>query len=398
MPKPAHRPKVVVLSPFVDKRHGTERCLAEQIERLSGDFEIHLYSSRVEDVDLSGTTWHRVPMPRGPHLFRYLWWLMANRFCRWWDSRFRGLAPTVVYSPGVNCMDADIVSVHVLFSNLRRQLKDELSLRGNPLSHWPVIVHRRIYYRLAEFLEHRVYGGKHAELLPVSERIGRDIAASYGRSARVRTVYYGVDSLTYSAERRVALRGPARAALGLPEDVFAILLIGNGWKNKGLPCLLEAAGRLQNLKLHLFVVGNDSVAPYKEQIHRLGLADRVSFLTPRPDVEFYYAAADAYASPSLEDSFSLPCIEAMSCGLPAITSQCAGVCEIMHHGEDGLILQDPADFRTLAEWLERLSRDVEWRRKMGENAARTAGKYTWGHNARQLGEVLNSIVRQRGAQ
>ena len=397
MPKPVHKPRVAVLSPFVDKRHGTERCLAEQIERLAGDYEIHLYSSRVEDVDLGRITWHRVPMPRGPHLFRYVWWLLANRFCRWRDRRFRGLTPGVVYSPGVNCLDADLVSVHVLFGNLRRQLKDELSLRRNPLSHWPVILHRRIYYRLCEFLEHRVYGGKCAELLPVSQRIARDLAASYGRSDRMRTVYYGVDTLTFSAERRGALRAPARAALSLPEDVFAVLLIGNGWKNKGLPCLLEAAGRLLNLKLHLLVVGNDSAAPYKEQIQRLGLSGRVTFLAPRPDVEFYYAAADAYAGPSLEDSFSLPCIEAMSCGLPVITSQNAGVCEIMRHGEDGLILQDPADSRTLAEWLERLSQDVEWRRQMGENANRTAGEYTWERNARHLEQALDSIVRQRGA-
>ncbi len=69
MPTPVRRPRVAVLSPFVDKRHGTERCLAEQIERLSRTFDIHLYSSRVEDVDLTGITWHRVPALPGPHLF-----------------------------------------------------------------------------------------------------------------------------------------------------------------------------------------------------------------------------------------------------------------------------------------------------------------------------------------
>ena len=144
MCKPVNKPKLVVLSPFVDKRHGTERCLAEQIERLAGDYDIHLYSSSVEDIDLAKITWHRVPMPRGPHLFRYLWWLLANWFCRWRDMRFRGLKPSVVYSPGVNCIKPDLVSIHVLFGNLRRQLKDELSLQRNPLSNWPVILHRRI--------------------------------------------------------------------------------------------------------------------------------------------------------------------------------------------------------------------------------------------------------------
>ena len=398
MHKPVNKPRIAVLSPFVDKRHGTERCLAEQIKPLADDYEIHLYSSRVEDVDLGKIIWHRVPIPRGPHLFRYVWWLLANRFYRWRDSRFKGLAPVVVYSPGINCLDPDLVSVHVLFGNLRRQLKDDFSLQRNPFSRWPVILHRRIYYRLAEFLERRVYGGKHAELLPVSQRIARDIASCYGRSDRVRTVYCGVDTLTFSPERRRTLRASARYALALSEDVFAVLLIGNDWKNKGLPCLLEAAGRLLNLKLQLLVVGSDSTAPYKEQIPRLGLAGRVTFLVPRPDVEFYYAAADAYAGPSLEDSFSLPCIEAMSCGLPVITSQYAGVCEIMRHGEDGLILQDPTDSRTLAEWLERLSQDREWRHRMGENASRTAGEYTWGRNAKHLAEALDSIIRQRGAE
>jgi glycosyltransferase involved in cell wall biosynthesis len=278
MYKPVNKPRVAVLSPFVDKRHGTERCLAEQIKHLADDYEIHLYSSRVEDVDLGKIIWHRVPMPRGPHLFCYVWWLLANRFYRWRDSRFKGLAPVVVYSPGINCLDPDLVSVHVLFGNLRRQLKDDFSLQRNPLSQWPVILHRRIYYRLAEFLERRVYGGKHAELLPVSQRIARDIASCYGRSDRVRTVYCGVDTLTFSPERRRTLRASARYSLALSEDVFAVLLIGNDWKNKGLPCLLEAAGRMLNLKLQLLVAGSDSAAPYKEQIPRLGLTGRVTFL------------------------------------------------------------------------------------------------------------------------
>ncbi len=49
---PPIRPRLTVVSPFVDKSHGTERVLAEQIERLSSDYEIHLYSERVDDVDL----------------------------------------------------------------------------------------------------------------------------------------------------------------------------------------------------------------------------------------------------------------------------------------------------------------------------------------------------------
>ena len=65
----SYRPRVVVVSPFLDKQHGTERCVAEQIERLADDYDIHVYSTRMEDVDTRKVTWHRIPGLRGPHLF-----------------------------------------------------------------------------------------------------------------------------------------------------------------------------------------------------------------------------------------------------------------------------------------------------------------------------------------
>ena len=80
------RPRIAVVSPFIDKRHGTERRVAECVQRLAGEYEIHVYSNRVEDVDLDKITWHRIPALPGPHLFGYLWWFLANHLWRWRDS------------------------------------------------------------------------------------------------------------------------------------------------------------------------------------------------------------------------------------------------------------------------------------------------------------------------
>ncbi len=123
-------------------------------------------------------------------------------------------------------------------------------------------------------------------------------------------------------------------------------------------------------------------------IRRLGIAEQVSFFHSRPDIEFYYAAADAYAGPSLDDSFALPPAEAMACGLPVITSRCNGGSAIIHHGTDGLILEDPSDTKTLSEWLARLANDVDWRSLIGEAAARTAAEYTWERNASHMRDVI----------
>jgi UDP-glucose:(heptosyl)LPS alpha-1,3-glucosyltransferase len=391
MPTPVRRPRLVVLSPFLDKQHGTERCVAEQIERLAGVYEIHLYSSRVEDVDLSGVIWHRVPALGGPHLFAYIWWLCANRFQRWRDAKFHGIAPDVIYSPGVNCLDADVVSVHVLFSKVREQIAQ----KKNRITVWPLILHRRIYYRLIQSLENKLYGRDDIFLAAVSEKGAQDIRARFGPKKHLSVIYHGVDTAKFNPLKRIELRANARTELHLPNDAFAILFVGNDWRNRGLPCLLQAVAMLQDPRVRILVVGTDSTASYLESAGNLGLAGRVHFLPPRRDVEFYYAAADAYAGPSLEDTFSLPPAEAMACGLPVITSRATGVSEIIHHGEDGLVLEDPADAKTLSEWLARLASDANWRMQLGTAAARTATGYTWAQNSAVLQQVINSLLKSK---
>ena len=391
------RPLIAVVSPFLDKQHGTELCVAEQIERLSAMYDIHLYSERVQDVNLREITWHRVLVPPGPHLLRFVWWFAANRVCRWWDRHVRCLVPEVVYSPGVNCLDADLIGVHILFAKLRRELAKELRLSRNPVRTWPVILHRRVYYFVIERLEGLLYGQNDVALVPVSRLVAQDISQFHGRRNDVSVVYHGIDADKFSVCRRQELRPAARAALGLQEGTFAVLLIGNDWKKKGLSCLLEAAGRLRNLHLQVLVVGSDSQTPYQAMILRLGLSEQVSFLPPRSDVEFYYAAADAYVGPSLEDAFSLPPAEAMACGLPVVTTRMAGVSEIIDHGVDGLILENPADAELLSGWIRRLSTDPEWRKQLGDAAAQTAKQYTWERNAEQMRELFEQVRRRRGA-
>jgi glycosyltransferase involved in cell wall biosynthesis len=370
-------PRIAVVSPFIDKLHGTERNVAECIQRLSGEYEIHVYSNRVEDVDLSRITWHRIPALSGPHLFAFLWWFVANHLWRWSDRWLRGLAPDVLYSPGINCLDADAITVHVVFARLLENVRAELRFSRNPARTWPRVIHRRLYYRLVQSLERHVYRRPNQSLGAVSQKVSKDLAYYYGRTEKVRVVYTGLDLSRFNPVGRAALRPEARAKLGLADNNFALLLIGNGWKNKGLPSVLDAAGILQDPRLVLLVAGEDDASPYQAAIQHHHLTGRVHFLPPRRDVDFFYAAADAYVGPSLEDSFGQPPAEAMACGLPVIVSRNAGCAEIISHGEDGLVLEDPRDVQTLAAWIRRLIDDSEFRRGLAENAARTAQKLTW---------------------
>lgn len=386
---------MAVVTPFLDKQHGTERCLAEQVERLAMEYQVHVYSNRVEDVDSNRFVWHRVPALPGPHLIAYCWWFVANQLWRWWDQRFRDRRFDLIYTPGINCFDADVISVHVAFSELYAQLKRELSPRLNPVSSWPRLVHRMVYYRLVITLERLIYGRKTTLLTAVSHKTAG--ALKQYRRFQIPVIYHGVSPERFNPEGRQSLRDQSRSHLELPNSALCLLFIANDWKNKGLSSLLEAMGSIQSAHLRLLIVGRDDPTPFRGAIRRRGIEQRVAFLPLRPDVEFYYSAADAYVSPALEDAFGLPALEAMACGLPVIVSSSAGVGEVITDGFDGYVLKDPNDVASLAKLISELHDNLTLRQTLGDNAARTARQYTWERNAAELSNVfLQAMGRREG--
>ncbi|HEY8715496.1 MAG TPA: glycosyltransferase family 4 protein, partial [Candidatus Acidoferrum sp.] len=400
--------RLAVLSPFLDRRHGTERCIIEQLERISsrGGNAIHIYAQRVEDLQgvtpfprsqdaqsSPGTFWHRVGAIPGPHLLQYIFWFYANRLARERDAR-RGLNCDLTYSPGINATDADAVTVHIVFHEFVRQVRDELRFRNNPPSSWPRLLHRRLYYRWIMRLENAVYNNPRIALAAVSSLVAQQLT-NYFHRVDVRVIRNGVDAQALSPAKRLARRDSARRQFELRDDQFVLLFIANDWKKKGLDGLLRALAELQKLPWTLLIVGADSRAPYEQTLQTLGIASRVTFLAPSPDVLQFYAAADAYAAPALEDAYGLPVLEAMACGLPVVASSRAGVSEIVTHDVNGLVLRDPRDTGELVAALNSLITDAAFCRRLGEQAALTAQNETWDRNAQATWEWLNDARDQK---
>ena len=399
--------RLAVVSPFLDRRHGTERCIVEQIERFlhKSDCEIHVYSQSVQDLDVvrfseasaspalsRKAIWHRIPTLPGPHLLNFLWWYFANQGLRWFHKKFRSLHFDLVFSPGINCKDADAIVAHIVFHEFVLLVREELRLRNAPLRSWPTVLHRILYYRLIMALENRIYRDPHISLAAVSSLTGREITSHFGRRD-VTVIPNAVDLASFNMPERLRRRAVARQSLQISETEFVALLVGNDWKNKGLASLLNAVAANLRYPFRVLVVGRDSRVPFLSEIRRLNLQGRVTFAEPSPDVMQFYAAADVYAGPSLHDSFALPPLEAMACGLPVITSANNGGSQAIHNGIDGFILGDPKDVATLARLLCQLYDDSDLRRSVGENAARTAQSYTWERNARETLAFLTEALR-----
>jgi len=392
--------RLAVVSPFVDKRHGTERALAELLERLARVYgcDIHLYSQRVEDLALSdpksahsaksgGIFWHKVPSIPGPHLAQFLAWIFLNGFLRKWSVLFGGVSFDLVLSPGINCLHPDVVIVHALFHRLQELAREEREaprLRGNFFRS----LHRRAYYGLLATLERRIYTDEAVSLAAVSQRTA-GLLNQYFHRQDACVIPNGVDTEHFTPAARLARRAEARQRRSLRDDDFVLLLIGNDLRVKGLPTILEAMAILSRSPLRLLAVGNDAAEPFQVSARELGVAERCLWESPRPDVLDFYGAADVYISPSREDSFGLPAAEAMACGLPAITSQFAGIADYIRNGIEGFIMRDPCDARALAALIERLRTDAQLSSGISEAAAKMILEWTWDRNAAAVWQLLN---------
>jgi UDP-glucose:(heptosyl)LPS alpha-1,3-glucosyltransferase len=391
--------RLAVASPFVDRRHGTERAVAELIERLSEKFgcEIELYAQRVDDFALSGTGtgsiqqegrihWRRVPSLPGPHLLRFAGWYLFNFWRRQWDRRARGARFDRVFSPGINCSDANVILVHAVFHRLEELQRN--SARGGFRG-----LHRRLYYGMLCFLERRIYTRKNVTLAAVSRHTAVQLKRYFGRSD-VTVIPDGVDTQQFRPGARLAQREGTRDRWRLSRNDRALLLVGNDWRNKGLDTLLQATALCKELPIRLLIVGQDDPGHFAARVDELGLAKCVEFAPPSPDILPFYAAADIVVAPSLEDSFNLPALEAMACGLPVIVSPEAGISEWVTHGQDAVLLKNPKDARELAEAIRGLANDPGLAARIGENAVRTASTLTWDRHAEAVFQLLSQIKKR----
>ncbi len=392
-----NKPRIAVLSPFVDKHHGTERIIAEWVSRLTSCFDVHLYSQHVAELDLSEITWHRIPTLPGPHLLNYLWWFGANHLWRFWDSHVRGLRYALVFTPGINCLDADVISVHIVFAEFCRLARTELSFRSNPVRSWPRLFHRRLYYKLITLMERKIYSSPRHQLILIAKKTAEDLKRHYSRNDPLPIVYVGLNHEIFNLPNRLRLRSQSRESLRLAQNTFVLLLVGNDWKKKGLDALLASLSYLKDLDVVLLVAGRDEASPYKALAQQYGVEAMVKFLAPRPDVVFYYSAADVNVGPSLEDTFALPTAEAMACALPVITSLENGTSEIIVDGRDGLLLKSATDVHELASKIRQLYLDRDLCKRLGENGAKAVTPYTWEDNALRIGAIFEEVCLRKSA-
>jgi UDP-glucose:(heptosyl)LPS alpha-1,3-glucosyltransferase len=175
------------------------------------------------------------------------------------------------------------------------------------------------------------------------------------------------------------VRRKSRLNLNLePEDV-AVLFVGSGWERKGLRYAIEAVESLPNLKLRLLVAGRGDAKRYQ--------SNRTQFLGEIVGLLPTYAAADISILPTIYDPFSNACLEAITCGLPVITTRANGFAEIMEDRIHGSIVDSADNISDLAIALEDWS-DPTRRAAARPSILKHAARFDISRNVKETVRVL----------
>lgn len=212
-------------------------------------------------------------------------------------------------------------------------------------------------------------------VIALSNRVADDLSRASGiRPEQITVIPNGVDCKRFTPVHRATHREATRRQLGVNGCTVLLLLAAHNLRLKGAPELLRLASKLvaNKRRVHVAIVGGRHLEQWKLAAHRLGIANRVSFVGTVTDMTPYYAAADAYVHPTYYDPCSLVLLEAAASALPIVTTRrFNGAVELFREDDEILTVDDPTAEEAMYERVEALFSE-RLRDKLGAAARRVA--------------------------
>ena len=181
-------------------------------------------------------------------------------------------------------------------------------------------------------------------------------------------------------------------------DPFSILCVGRLVPAKGQHQLIDAVERLarqgRRVRLHLVGGGPDDVS-LRQRVSQFDDPGTVVFEGPvnHDRIRALYDAADLFCIPSFAEGIPIVLMEAMASGIPCVTTQIAGIPELIRTGIDGLLVA-PSDLDGLTDALATLMDDQALRDRLSKSGRqRILEYYDLRRNVEQLAVIFSERVR-----
>ena len=237
---------------------------------------------------------------------------------------------------------------------------------GAPLINW------LLYYPVERLLAHKT------DVLITINKEDYERARSF-KAGRIEYIPgVGIDTEHYSPD--AADKSTKRKELGLKDEDFVLLSVGELIERKNHKIVLEALAVLKNNKeintdnIKYIICGSGRLREDLERYaEELGIKSQVMFLGYRSDVNEICCASDLFIFMSRHEGLPVALLEAMSCGLPAISSNIRGSVDLLNDGENGLCIEN--DPERIAEAIIRMKEDDNAREDFAKKGRDVALKH-----------------------
>ena len=209
---------------------------------------------------------------------------------------------------------------------------------------------------------------------------------------KIHVIHHGVDPAASVAP--AAQDAFSERVLGWPKEQKFFLNVGTIQTRKNIANIVLALKTLPQYRLVL--AGGDGYGA--EAIHALiekeGLAERVVRLghVGRETLTLLYAQAAALVFPSFEEGFGFPILEAMSYGLPVITSNCSSMPEV---AGDAAFYVDPQQVAAIREAMRQVAEDAALAAQLRQRGLARASLFRWEKCAAETWQVYQEALRQQ---
>ena len=236
-------------------------------------------------------------------------------------------------------------------------------------------------------------------LVAVSPEVRDDLVAlGVAPAGKFSVIGLGID-----LDRRVAGgdddRAVFRRLFGVGPDEFVVGWVGRMTAIKRVDDVLHGFRRLldRGIPARLCLVGD---GPDREEVeqraHDLDVARHTLFVGYQRDVAPYYSFFDAFLLPSANEGTPVSAIESLAAGRPVVATRVGGTPDVVEDGVSGMLVR-VGDVEGIAGALERLARDPELRRRLGEQGReRVIGRYRVERLVDDVDALYRELLSERG--
>ena len=237
------------------------------------------------------------------------------------------------------------------------------------------------------------------KIIAISEQTKKDLIELYHvEESKIEVCYQSCDERFLEKKSEEDLL-QIKKKYDSPDTFF--LYVGSIIERKGLQKICEAILLLEE-KTSLVVIGNeqsDYAKKVKLFIAENNLQTSIIFLNEQAkknniqeistdDLVSIYQNAKALIYPSLYEGFGIPILEAMSCGLPVITSNISSMSEV---GGDAALYINPLDTRDLANKMNQILNDKSLCEILKEKGLKRAQYFTKQHVAISMSKIYSML-------